>query len=70
MGGLAVAESRVERDPGDDPGETISRNFHIPVEMAEWLRVTAFMRRTSQTQLVREALARLRNELEGGGPPR
>jgi len=48
------------RDAGSSPDggleETINRNFALPKRQAEWLRVTAFEQRTSQAQLVREAI--------------
>jgi ribbon-helix-helix protein len=41
------------------PGQTVNRNFALPIEQAEWLRETAFTTRVPQAQLVREALADL-----------
>ena len=45
-------------DEGASAGleETINRNFALPIRQAEWLRLTAFEERTSQAQLVREAI--------------
>jgi hypothetical protein len=35
---------------------SVTRNFALSADQAEWLRVQAFMLRTSQAQLVREAI--------------
>jgi hypothetical protein len=48
----------------DEVGRTVNRNFAIPLDDAEWLRTTAFLRKTSQARLVRRAIRDLRARLE------
>ena len=43
---------------------TVQRNFHLPVEQAEWLREHAFRSRRPQAEIVREALAEYRDRTE------
>jgi hypothetical protein len=50
----------------ENPGRhRVNRNFALPPKQAEWLRTAAFMHKTSQAKLVREALDDLRAKYEG-----
>lgn len=48
---------------------TVQRNFHLPVEQADWLREHAFRTRRPQAEIVREALSDYQSRTEGDAAP-
>lgn len=39
-----------------DKSNYVAKNFHLPPDLAEWLRKQAFEQRVPQTEIVRDAL--------------
>jgi hypothetical protein len=52
----------------DKVGRTVHRSYMISLDDAEWLRTAAFLLKTSQNQLVRQAIRDLRAKLGEPGP--
>jgi hypothetical protein len=56
-------EAEVTQEPESVDGpRRLQRNFGISEDTAEWLRVAAFQRNVSQSQLAREAFDLLREK--------
>lgn len=51
-----------------DGTRRLQRNFGITEDIAEWLRVAAFTRNVSQSELAREAFSLLRERYRGEYP--
>lgn len=57
-----------ESSEADELGRIVHRSYMISLDDAEWLRTAAFLLKTSQNQLVRQAVRDLRRKYDADEP--